>query len=84
MKPENYEQAWYMRYIWYRCTAPAGQVLVNACTEAEARSGAAARIGVPPETMVVVPCPEMGERYRFLCRATERELANGGPRLRRR
>lgn len=85
MRPESYEVAWYIRYRWFRCTAPAaGQLLIWAQSESEARDEAAERLGVAREALDVRACPDMEERFRFLCRGSERELATGGPRMRRR
>lgn len=84
MRPESYEFAWYIRSRWFRCTAQAGQLLIWAQSESEARDEAAERLGVAREALDVRDCPDMEERYHFLCRASERELATGGPRTRRR
>ena len=80
MRPENYECAWYIRYRWYRCSCPDGIVRVWAASESEAQQEAADRLGT---TALQVEPADGGEQFRFLCRATERELANGGPRMRR-
>lgn len=79
MRPENYEYAWYIRYRWYRCSSPAGIVQIWAASETEAQQEAADRLGT---TDLQVEPADGEERFRFLCRATERELASGGPRMR--
>lgn len=81
MKPENYEYAWYIKSRWYRCSCAAGIIQVWAASEAEARQEAEDRLGTAE--LQVEPAPGE-ERFRFLCRATERELQNGGPRMRTR
>jgi hypothetical protein len=78
------EEAWYIRFVWYRCSCASGVRLERASGESEARETAARLIGVAPETLTVTPCPEMGEQYRFLCRSTARGLETGGPLSRRR
>ena len=79
MRPENFEYAWYIRYRWYRCSGPAGIVQIWAASETEAQQEAAERLGT---TDLQVEPADGEERFRFLCRATERELASGGPRMR--